>query len=31
MVYKLYELDYEEVLIVEPEFKLSKKEYETFK
>ncbi len=30
MVYKLYELDYEEVLIVEPEFMLSKKEYETF-
>lgn len=31
MVYKLYELDYEEVLVVEPTFGLSKKEYEAFK
>ncbi|MBE0422858.1 MAG: N-6 DNA methylase [Lutibacter sp.] len=30
MVYKLYELDYEEVLVVEPTFRLSKKEYEVF-
>lgn len=30
MVYKLYELTYDEVLVVEPEFSLSKKEYEAF-
>ena len=30
MVYKIYELDYEEVLIVEPEFKLSKKDYDNY-
>ena len=30
MVYKLYELTYEEVLVVEPEFSLSKQDYETF-
>lgn len=30
MVYKLYELAYEEVLVVEPEFSLSKQEYEAF-
>lgn len=30
MVYKLYELTYEEVLVVEPEFSLSKQEYEAF-
>lgn len=28
MVYKLYELSYDEVLVVEPEFSLSKQEYE---
>ena len=31
MVYKLYELTYEEVKIVDPDFALSKKEYEKFK
>ncbi|MBL7149599.1 MAG: Eco57I restriction-modification methylase domain-containing protein [Candidatus Cloacimonetes bacterium] len=31
MVYKLYELTYEEVLIVDPETTLSKEEYENFK
>lgn len=30
MVYKLYELTYEEVIIVDPEFWLSKKEYENY-
>lgn len=30
MVYKLYELTYEEVLVIEPEFSLSKQEYEAF-
>lgn len=30
MVYKLYELTYEEVLVVAPEFGLSKQEYEAF-
>ena len=30
MVYKLYELTYDEVLVVEPDFGLSKQEYETF-
>lgn len=31
MVYKLYELTYDEVLVVEPEFSLSKQEYDNFK
>jgi adenine-specific DNA-methyltransferase len=31
MVYKLYELTYEEVLLVEPDFGLSKEEYNNFK
>jgi hypothetical protein len=31
MVYKLYELTYEEVKIVEPDFALTKEEYENFK
>lgn len=31
MVYKLYELTYEEVLVVEPEFSLSKQEYDNYK
>jgi adenine-specific DNA-methyltransferase len=31
MVYKLYELTYDEVLIVEPEFGLSEQEYDTYK
>jgi len=31
MVYKLYELTYEEVKIVDPAFSLSKEEYENFK
>jgi adenine-specific DNA-methyltransferase len=30
LVYKLYELTYDEVLVVEPEFSLSKQEYEAF-
>jgi hypothetical protein len=30
MVYKLYELTYAEVLVVEPDFGLSKQEYEAF-
>lgn len=30
MVYKLYELTYDEVLVVEPEFGLSEQEYEAF-
>lgn len=30
MIYKLYELTYDEVLIVEPEFSLSKQEYDNF-
>jgi len=30
MVYKLYELTYDEVKIIEPEFGLTKEEYETF-
>jgi hypothetical protein len=29
-IYKLYELSYDEVLVVEPEFSLSKQEYEAF-
>ena len=28
LVYKLYELTYEEVLVIDPEFELSKEEYE---
>ena len=31
MVYKLYELDYEEVLIIEPEFGLSEQEFDNYK
>jgi adenine-specific DNA-methyltransferase len=31
MVYKLYELSYDEVLVVEPEFGLSAQEYDAFK
>ncbi len=31
MVYKLYELIYDDVLVVEPEFSLSKQEYDNFK
>ena len=31
MVYKLYELTYDEVLVVEPEFGLSKQEYDNYK
>jgi len=31
MIYKLYELTYEEVKIVDPAFALSKEEYEKFK
>ena len=31
MVYKLYELTYEEVKIIDPAFALSKEEYEKFK
>jgi hypothetical protein len=31
MVYKLYELTYDEVLVVEPEFSLSKQEYDNYK
>ena len=31
MVYKLYELTYDEVKIVEPAFALAKEEYEIFK
>lgn len=31
MVYKLYELTYDEVLIVEPEFEISREEYESYK
>ena len=30
MVYKLYELTYEEVLVVEPDFGLSEQEYKDF-
>jgi len=30
MVYKLYELTYDEVLVVEPEFGLSAQEYDEF-
>ena len=30
MVYKLYELTYDEVLVVDPEFGLSEQEYEAF-
>jgi hypothetical protein len=30
MVYKLYELTYDEVLVVEPDFRLSEQEYEAF-
>jgi 23S rRNA G2445 N2-methylase RlmL len=31
MVYKLYELTYEEILVVDPEFSMSKQEYDNFK
>ena len=31
MVYKLYELTYAEVLVVEPEFGLSKQDYDGYK
>jgi len=31
MVYKLYELTYDEVKIVEPEFKLSEEQYNNYK
>jgi hypothetical protein len=31
MVYKLYELTYNEVLVVEPTFGLSKQEYDNYK
>ncbi len=31
MVYKLYKLTYGEVFVVEPEFSLSKQEYDNFK
>lgn len=31
MVYKLYELTYDEVLIIEPEFEISREEYESYK
>jgi adenine-specific DNA-methyltransferase len=31
MVYKLYELNYDEVLIFEPEFEMSREDYEKFK
>ena len=31
LVYKLYELTYDEVKVIEPEFVLSKKEYEAIK
>jgi hypothetical protein len=31
MVYKIYELTYDEVLVVEPEFSLSKQEYDNYK
>ena len=31
MVYKLYELNYEEVKIVDPSFVLSREEYENFR
>ncbi len=31
MVYKLYELTYEEVKVIDPEFSLSEQEYETIK
>ena len=30
MVYKLYELTYDEVLVVEPEFGLSEQEYDNY-
>lgn len=30
IVYKLYELTYDEVLVIDPEFELNKREYETF-
>jgi hypothetical protein len=30
MVYKLYELSYNEVLVIEPESSLSKQEYDNF-
>ena len=30
MVYKLYELTYDEVFVVEPQFSLSKQEYQAF-
>jgi len=31
MIYKLYELTYDEVLIVEPAFEISREDYEKFK
>ena len=31
MVYKIYQLSYDEVLIVEPEFEMSREDYEKFK
>ena len=31
LVYKLYELNYEEVKIIDPEFSLTEKEYEEIK
>lgn len=31
MVYKLYELTYEEVLVIEPDFEMSKESYEFYK
>lgn len=31
MVYKLYELTYDEVLVVEPEFGLSEQAYDNYK
>ena len=31
LVYKLYELTYDEVKVIDPEFSLSKKEYEAIK
>jgi hypothetical protein len=31
MIYKLYELTYDEVLIVEPAFEMSREDYESYK
>jgi hypothetical protein len=31
MVYKLYEISYEEVMVVDPDFWLGKEEYESFR